>query len=162
MRQDLHNASGGSLGQNLHNTGQRPRVPFSDELYVPYSTGLLGILGSYSPYRNVQLPPDLTCFECRTTNHHFGGECPTRFARVRGEAPPGWKIDGPGVVSKTPAAWNGSELTDAARAEYRAFITRLALPAHGTHPVTADEIVAAAPPAPRRPLPRYDGGGRRR
>ena len=159
MRQDLHNAAGGSLGQNLHHTGQRPRAPFSDELYIPYSTGLLG---SYSPYRNVALPPDLTCFECRATNHHFGGECPTRFARVRGEAPPGWKIDGPGAVSKNPAAWNGAELTDAARAEYRAFITRLSLGAHGTHPVTADEIVAAAPPAPRRPLPRFDGGGRRR
>jgi len=108
------------------------------------------------------MPPDLTCFECNATASHYGAECPTRFARVRGEAPPGWKIDGPGAVSKNPAAWNGPELTDAARAEYRGFITRLSLIAHGTHPVTTDEITAAAPVAARRPLPRAEGAGRRK
>jgi hypothetical protein len=158
MRRDLHNAVGASLGQNLYNTGQRPRAAFSDELYIPYSTGMLG---SYSPYRAMPLPHDLTCFECHAVRQHYGGECPTRFARVRGEAPPGWKIDGPGVVSKDPAAWNGTELTDAARAAYQGFLTRTALIPHGTHPVTVEEITAAAPPAPRRPLPR-DNAGRRR
>ena len=159
MRRDLHNAVGGSLGQHAGNVGQRPRAAFSDELYIPYSAGLLG---SYSPYRGMALPNDLTCFECHAAVHHFGAECPTRFARVRGEVPPGWKIDGPGAVSKNPAAWNGTELTDAARAEYRGFVTRLSLVAHGTHPVTVDEITGAAPPAPRRPLPRADGAGRRK
>ena len=140
---------GAASGGGLHSTAQRPRA-VSDELAIPYSTGLLG---SFSPYRGVLLPHDLTCF--------VGSECPTRFARVRGEAPPGWKIDSPGVVTKNPSAWNGSDLTDAARAEYRGFITRLSLVAHSTHPVTVDEIVAATPAAPRRPLPRPAGAGRR-
>ena len=141
----------------LHSTAQRPRA-VSDELAIPYSTGLLG---SFSPYRGVSLLHDLTCFECNAASHHFGSECPTRFARVRGEAPPGWKIDSPGAVTKNPSAWNGSDLTDAARAEYRGFIARLSLVAHSTHPVTVDEIVAATPAAPRRPLPRPAGAGRR-
>ena len=159
QRRDVPGVGGAASSGNLYATGQRPRAALSDELYIPYSTGLLG---AYSPYRGISLPPELTCFECNAAVHHFGNECPTRFARVRGEAPPGWKIDGPGAVSKNPAAWTGPELTDAARAEYRGFITRLALVPHATHPVTADEIVAPAPPAPRRPAPRLDGSGRRR
>ena len=154
---DLHNTNAGVMGQNAGKQ-LRPRNDISPELYIPYSTGLLG---SFSPYRGMSLPPDLTCYECHAPVHHYGAECPTRFVRVRGEAPPGWRIGAGGIVEKNPAAWNGTELTDAARAEYRGFVARLNLVAHGTHPVTVDEIVAATPPAPRRPLPRAGGAGRR-
>ena len=71
MRRDLHTAVGGALGQHTGNVGQRPRAAFSDELYIPSSAGLLG---SYSPYRGMALPNDLTCFECHAAVHHFGAD----------------------------------------------------------------------------------------
>jgi hypothetical protein len=81
---------------------------------------------------------------------------------VREEAPPGWKIGPAGVVAKDPAAWIGSDLTDAARAQYRDFLTKFALLPHNAFYVSVDEICGAAPPPPRRPLPRPGGGGRRK
>ena len=81
-------------------------------------------------------------------------------ARVRGEAPPGWTISGPGAVVKDPAAWNGPDLTAAARAAYAQFIRRLSLMAHSNYPVTIDEITGSAPVDPRRPLPRPVWSGR--
>ena len=79
----------------------------------PFRTSYISVfgrvLGAYSPYRGLSLPPDLTRFECKAAVHHFGNDCPTRFARVRGETRPGgWPIDGPGVVSKNQAGLLGA------------------------------------------------------
>jgi hypothetical protein len=41
------------------------------------------------------------------------------FAYV-GEPPPGWKVDAMEAVLKEPAVWDGSDLTDAARAQFAA------------------------------------------
>ncbi len=129
----------------------------SDSLCIPYSTGLLG---SFSPYRGVAFPQELRCFECGAAQQHYAAECPARFARVRGEPPPGWKMDHLGTVVKDPAAWNGPELTDAARAKYRDFLGRFALMPHLTFPVSSDDILGSTPAPMRRPLPKY--GGERR
>ncbi len=135
----------------------------SDELYIPYSVGLLG---TYSPYRGLSFPANMSCFECGAFREHYATECPARFVRVRGEAPPGWRVDHLGAVVKDSAAWNGKDLTDAERAQFRAFVDKLSLVAYGTFPVTRDEILGPAPVPPRRPLPRpqaaWPGGGRRR
>ena len=79
----------------------------------PFRTSYISVfgrvLGAYSPYRGLSLPPDLTRFECKAAVHHFGNDCPTRFARVRGETRPGgWPIDGPGAVSKNQAGLLGA------------------------------------------------------
>jgi hypothetical protein len=116
----------------------------SDDLYIPYSYGMLG---SYSPYRN-QRPPE-ACFECGLRQAHFGNECPQRFVRIRGEAPPGWRKSGR-TVDKDPAQWNGADLTDAARAEYRAFISTHHLAPHRVFPVSIEDIVSTVPPLARK------------
>jgi hypothetical protein len=95
----------------------------SDSLCIPYSSGLLG---SFSPYLGVSFLPELQCFECGAHRQHYAAECPARFARVRGEPQQGWKMDHLGTAVKDPAAWNGPELTDAARAKYRDFLDRFA------------------------------------
>jgi hypothetical protein len=106
------------------------------------------------------------CFECNRNDGHFALECPTKFARVKGDVPPGWRIDGPGQVSKNPAEWNAAqtELTDAARALYRTFAARFPIAPANIYPMSIDEITAAAPPAQRRPAytnpPRGTGGSR--
>ncbi len=87
------------------------------------------------------------------------GECPSRFVRVRGEVPPGWKVDSPGRAAKDESAWNGPELTDAARARYRDFITKLSLPPHVAFLVTMDDIVGPAPDEKRGQSPARGGGG---
>jgi hypothetical protein len=46
----------------------------SDELHIPYSTGMLG---SFSAYRAASLSRDLTCFECQAAQHYYGTECPS-------------------------------------------------------------------------------------
>ena len=156
----LSTGPGGASGAHSNfSTGQQSLPGQSDELFIPYSTGLLG---SFSPYRASPLPQTLGCYECGAVQQHFGNECPSRFARVRGEAPPGWKIGPAGAVSKDPAAWTGSDLTDAARTQYRDFLAKFVLLPHHTFPVSVDEIVGAAPPPPRRPLPKPGGGGRRK
>jgi hypothetical protein len=127
-------------------------------LYIPYSTGMLG---SFSPYRATALPVSLTCYECSAVRDHYGNECPLRFIRVRGEAPPGWQPGPNGGVQKDPAAWAGTELTSAARAKYRDFLAKFPLMAHISYPITVDEITGVSPPAPRHPLPRPSGGRRR-
>jgi hypothetical protein len=133
----------------------------SDELCIPYSAG---ILGPFSPCRASPYPRELTCFECQAVQRHYATECPSRFVRVRGEAPPGWKVDSPGRAAKDESAWNGPELTDAARARYREFITKalkFSLPPHVAFPFTVDDIVRPAPVANRRLIPR-PGRGRGR
>ena len=50
-------------------------------------------------------------------------------------------MDQLGAVVKDEAAWNGTDLTDAARAQFRTFLDKLSLVAHGTHPVSRDEIL---------------------
>ena len=127
----------------------RPRST-SDELNGPYS---FAMLGSFSPYR--ELRPPQVCYECGAAEAHFGAECPQRFARVRGEVPPGWKIDN-GKAVRDEAHWNGSELSATARAEYRSFLSRHPVPAHHNFPVSIDEITAPTPPPVRRAA-----GGRR-
>jgi len=122
----------------------------SDELFTPYSVGMLG---SYTPYREIRLPA--ICFECNATNAHFGNECPQRFSRVRGEPPPGW-LQERGTIVRNPTAWQGADLTTEARAEYRAFLARHPVPAHHLFPVSIDDITSAQPPPVRRPA-----GGRR-
>ena len=93
----------------------------SDDLYIPYSTGLLA------------------------SQHNYSAECPSRFVCVRGEPPPGWKVDVLGAVAKDYAAWNGQDLTDAMRAQFRSFLDKLSLVPHGALPVSRDEILGPAP-----------------
>ena len=120
----------------------------SDELHIPFSTGMLG---SYSPYRKARLPDQ--CFECNAVSDHFANECPARFLRVRGELPPGWKKDGLAVIRDT-AKWIGLDLTETARIEMRAFAGTHALTPHQYFPVQLDEISAPQPVAARNPLRR--------
>ena len=151
--------------------GAAPRLDFGgprasarernvDEVTIPFSATMLG---SFTPYRAAK--PSGNCFEGGRSDGHFGLECPVRFVRVKGEAPPGWRADGPGKASKNPAEWNSdlSELTDAARADYRTFIQRFALHSANLYPISADDIAGAHPPAPKRPAysqPRGGGGAR--
>ena len=111
-------SSGGWPAETVAQPALREQM---DTLCIPYS---LGLLGSFSPYRGVPFPPDLRCYECGALQQHYAAECPARFARVRGEPPPGWMTDQSGAVVKDPAAWNGPDLTDAARAKCRDFISR--------------------------------------
>jgi hypothetical protein len=128
--------------------GTRPPPRNTDDLTTPFSVTMLGL---FSPYRTAK--PQGRCYECNGNDGHFALECAARFARVKGEAPPGWRSDGPGRASKNPAEWNAdlTELTDAARANYRQFIQRFALVPANLYPITVDEITGAHPPAPRRP-----------
>ena len=147
-------SSGGWPAETVAQPALREQM---DTLCIPYSPGLLG---SFSPYRGVPFPPDLRCYECCALQQHYAAECPARFARVRGEPPPGWMTDQSGAVVKDLAAWNGPDLTDAARAKYRDFISRFALMPHLTFPVASDDILGPTPAPLRRPLPRF-GWGRR-
>ena len=157
-----HIAPSGGQAPRADGAGPRPpaRERNFDELTVPFSSVMLG---SFSPYRTIK--PLGPCFECARNDGHFALECPVRFVRVKGEAPPGWRGDGPGRASKNPAEWSAdlTELTDAARAQYRAFANRFPIAPANLYPVTIDEIVAAAPPPQRRPAythPRGAGGPR--
>ncbi len=154
-----------SEGEGLrHRSGRDRAAPhghttyISEELNIPYSAGMLG---SFSQYRSSSLPRELTCFECQAVQHHYATKCPSRFVRVRGEAPPGWRVDTPGRAVKDDAAWNGQELTDAARARYLEFVAKFSLPAHGAFPITVEEIVGTAP-VPMRCLISRPGRGRGR
>jgi hypothetical protein len=131
--------------------GVRPRprpLLSSDELHVPYSTGMLG---SWSPYRLMR-PPE-SCYECNMLHDHFSHECPARYLRVRGELPPGWRKEG-GAVVRDPSKWIGQDLTDAARMEYRSFLAAHHPTSHPAFPVTADDILGTQPAAPRQPARR--------
>ena len=142
-----------SIGSVFSPGGSRTRprpLMNSDELHIPYS---IGLLGSFSPYRSIR-PPE-TCYECGATNDHFAHECPTRFLRVRGELPPGWRREGPIVIRDT-TKWIGQDLSEATRAEFRAFLLTHPLTPHPTFPVSVDEITGPQPaqarlPARRRP-----------
>ena len=90
-----------------------------------------------------------SCYECGLRNAHHGNECPQRFARVRGEAPPGWRMTGR-TVDKDPAQWKGPDLTDDARAAYRTFILTHHLTAHRSFPISADDIAGDSPPLARK------------
>ena len=162
FRRDFANGAGaeagGGSGAQSGSVQQRKASSNTDELFIPYSQGMLG---SFSPYRGLPIASSVQCFECKAMGAHYGNECPLRFARVRGEAPPGWTISGPGAVAKDPAAWNGPDLTAAARTAYASFIRRLSLMPHAGHPVTIDEITGNVPADARRPLPRmYPGRGK--
>ncbi len=63
---------------------------------------------------------------------------------------------------KDDAAWNGSELIDAARARNREFVTKFSLPSHGAFPITVEDIVGPALVPIRRPIPPLFGRGRGR
>ena len=128
-------AAGGGAGSGFN------RHRSVDDLCIPYSPGMLG---SWSPYRNGR-PPD-SCFECGAAQGHFAHECPKRFVRVRGKAPPGWLQDG----SKDPAQWDGTELTAAARADYRRFLSDHPVPPHHVFYISLEDIVGSQPPPPRR------------
>ena len=140
--------------------GPRPPPRNTDELTIPFSVTMLG---QFTPYRSAK--PQGRCFECQTDDGHFALECPVRFVRIKGEAPPGWRSDGPGRASKNPAEWsaNLSELTDAARANYRPYIQRFALVPANIYPISVDDITGVQPPAPKRPSypnPPRGGGAR--
>lgn len=161
QRSNQQAGKGGGGGGSLYSTAQSAPQGQSDELYIPYSTGLLG---SFSPYRGLPIPSGLTCYECGAFRQHYANECPARFVRVRGEPPPGWKVDRQGAVAKEATDWVGDNLTDAARARFGAFLDKLSLVAHGTHPVSREEILGPSPVPPRRPLPKLGpswGGWRR-
>ncbi len=66
-------------------------------------------------------------------------------------------MDPLGTVVMDPAAWNGPELTDAARAKYRAFLGRFELMQHLTFPISSDDILGPTPVPMRWPLPKYGG-----
>ena len=140
--------SGGTqLAPARERGGQERAAPtrLSNDIVVPFSSYMLG---KYTPYKDLRLPE--SCYECHAPRSHFGNECPQRFARVLGEAPPGWALDGLAAV-RNPAHWEGNELTAAARADYRRFLSTHALPPHRSYPVSADDIAGAAPPPLRRP-----------
>jgi hypothetical protein len=139
-----------------YDRGPRPPPRNTDDLAVPFSSAMLG---QYSPYRSAR--PQGQCFECNGNDGHFALECPARFARIKGEAPPGWRSDGLGRASKNPAEWSAdlSDLTDVARAGYRAFIQRFALIPANLYPTSVDEITGAQPPAQKRPLYSIPRGG---
>ena len=145
-------ASGGGTSQSYNSRSDTNRgktqpgsnLPQSDELYIPFSYGMLG---AFSPYRNMRAPD--SCYECGLRNSHSGYECPQRFGRVRGEAPPGWRLSGR-TADKDPAQWKGPDLTDEARAAYRAFITTHHLSAHRSFPISVDDIVGDNPPLARK------------
>jgi hypothetical protein len=120
----------------------------SDEVHTPFSTGMLG---SFSPFRTLRVPE--TCYECNASNDHFAHECPTRFMRVRGDVPPGWKREGSAIV-RDASKWVGQDLTEAARAEYRSFLSTHALTPHPAFPVQHDEILGPQPVASRLPARR--------
>ncbi len=149
--------SGGGSSSSLYSTLLSAPQGQSDELYIQYSPVLLG---SFPSYRNLPLPPNLTCFECGAFLQHYCGECPASFLLVRGEPSPGWWVDQLGAVVKDPAAWIGQEFTDAARVQFYAFLDKPSLVEHGTHPVSRDDTLGPAPAPLRSPLLR-PGGGRR-
>ena len=152
---------GGGGGSSAYST-QRTQILGSDELYIPRSASE-SLLCSFTPYSGLSLPQNLTCFECNAVREHYANECPAslRFVLIRWEAPPGWKVERCScAVVKDPDAWNGPELTDAARARYRDFLGKFGLVSHITQPVTMEDITGPAPPAPRRALPRLGSGGR--
>ncbi len=66
-------------------------------------------------------------------------------------------MDHLGTAVKYSAAWNGPELTDAARAKYSDFLGRFALIPHLTFPVSSDDILGPTPVPMRLPLPKYGG-----
>ena len=138
--------SAGTLARPRPRTTQDVAPGLSDELYIPYSYGMLG---SFSPYRNMR-PPE-SCYECGLRGAHFGNECPQRFIRVRGEAPPGWRRSGR-TADKDPAQWNGPDLTDEARAAYRTFLAATPVAQHRNFPISVDEIAGAVPPLARTGL----------
>ena len=142
--QQTPNGSGGRSDGSRGRTAPGALLPQSDELYIPYSYGMLG---SFSPYRNMR-PPD-SCYECGLRSAHFGNECPQRFARIRGEVPPGWRRSGR-TADKEPSQWHGPDLTDEARAAYRTFITTHHLSAHKSFLISADDITGDAPPPARK------------
>ena len=134
----------------------------SDQLFISF---LPSMIGSFLPYRGVSPPPTISCYECQcgVLQQHYSSECPTRFVRVRGEAPPKSISTAQSSRTRMPGfPWNGPELTDATRARYRSFMTRFALVAHFKHPVSVDDTTGSSHPVPRNPLLRSGGGGRSR
>ena len=87
-----------------------------------------------------------SCLECGAAQGHFAHDCPNRFVRVLGKAQPGWLHDG----SKDLAQWVGTELTAAARADYRRFLTERPVPSHHVFYISMEEIVGPQPPPLRR------------
>ena len=130
------------------NQSAKPASANNSDLVIPYSKAMLG---SYTPYQDLRTPE--SCHECGLPRAHFAMECPSRFVRVLGEAPPGWAVDGRGAT-KNPAQWEGDELSAEARADYRRFIMTHHLQHHRQYPVTPDDIAGPAPP----PLRRAPGG----
>jgi hypothetical protein len=138
--------AGGAGARARPRTVQDVNPGLSDELYIPYSYGMLG---AHSPYRTMR-PPE-ACYECGMRGAHYGNECPQRFIRVRGEVPPGWRRSGR-TADKDPAQWTGADLTDEARAAYRTFLANVPVTQHRNFPITIDEIVGAVPPLARKGL----------
>ena len=116
----LHDAASGhprrqgaASSGNPYATGQRPRAALSDELYFRIRPGCSARIRLIAAFR--YRPIDL--FECNAAVYHFGNECSTRFARVRGKAPPGWKTDAQAQSPRIRPPGSTRKLTDAARAE---------------------------------------------
>jgi hypothetical protein len=65
-------------------------------------------------------------------------------------------VDTPGRAVKDDSAWNGPELTDAARLRYRDFVAKFSLMTHAAFPINVEEIVAQVPVS--RPVPRAGRG----
>jgi hypothetical protein len=88
------------------------------------------------PHRVIALRSRRRAFRGRATPawQAEGARAADCFVRVRGEAPPGWKVDQLDAVVKDSATWNGPDLTDAARAQFRAFLDKFPVMNHGTYP----------------------------
>ena len=99
----------------LRGDGGAVRICLSDELRMPYSSGMLG---SQSPYLLGRLAN--SCYKCGARQQHIVHECPKRSVRVRGQTP----RDGYRMAPRT--LLNGlapSSQPLRARADYRRFLT---------------------------------------
>ena len=109
-----------------------------DDIWIPYSTA---ILGSYSPYSQLR-PPEL-CYECNIRNSHAGKECPVRFFRTFRALLPAWTRD----RRKDAAAWtgDGSAMLQPTREALARYLNDHGVPAHRSWSVSTAESGGAGP-----------------
>ena len=100
------------------------------------------MIGSITKHRG---PPRYRCYECGAAGQHYAYECPRRFIRVLGYAPPGFGSDG----VRDPAQWHGNELSPATRRAYPHFIRHFDLQPHPRATMLAEDFTDAVQVRPR-------------
>ena len=132
----------GALARQPRSTAQATAALNLNELWIPYSTS---ILGSHSPYPHIRQPE--MCFECNAPHSHAGNECPARFVRIFGAPLPGWTRDG----KTDEAAWtsDGAAMLQPTREALAKYLKEHGVPAHRHWPVSTTEIAAPQPPERR-------------